>query len=94
MAALRVVFSNITWISAERSSPTQSADRAVRVRHSCLHKGVWRCLTEDVGDLNMPLLFAAQGSIVADCDSAFAEMWRGRRRGVRILVKYLVGKLI
>ena len=42
MVALRVVFTNIT--------------RGVFC-HSCFYLGVWRCLTEDVGDLNTPLLF-------------------------------------
>ena len=49
MIALRVVFSrHYMW----------------RVRHSCFSKGVWRCLIEDVGDLNTPLLFCRAGVVV------------------------------
>ena len=32
--------------------------------HSCLHKGVWRCLTTDVVIGNTPLFFSVQGSVV------------------------------
>ena len=51
MIALRVVFlKHYMW----------------RVRHSCFIKGVWRCLLTDVGELNTPLFFSAQGSVVND----------------------------
>ena len=49
MVALRVVFSNIT---------------CGVFCHSCFYLGVWRCLTEDVGDLNTPLLFCRAGVVV------------------------------
>lgn len=58
MVALRVVFSNIT---------------CGVFCHSCFCKGVWRCLTEDVDDLNTPLLFCRAGVVVV-------KRLRGRKR--------------